>query len=201
MRWLVAFGNLASASLTDEQRAAVRQEARAFLVLQESDPPVRARMRSWPAPVDATPDTLTDREIWRAQRWLNRGLGLLVRAEKWNFIPHVRYEIDARMGLLWTRLKATSRLEQFKALAYEALRDGRFRFRLCPNCKRGFAPIRRQVYCSARCSQTVRTRKWRTAHPEKNCAIRRAQYRKSISAKLKLSKTAAVRIARPRLPK
>ena len=33
----------------------------------------------------------------------------------------------------------------------------------------------RQAYCSVRCSQAVRTRKWRRAHPEKNRAIRRQQ--------------------------
>jgi hypothetical protein len=200
LRWLVNFGNLAPASLTEEQRAAVRQEARAFAILQEIDPAIRGRMRSWPAPADTTPDVLTDAEIWQAQRWLKRGLDLLGRAEKWNFAPHVRYELDAYKGLLWARLKATSRLELLKALAYQAFRDARFRFRLCPHCKRAFVPIRRQAYCSARCSQAVRTRKWRQAHPDKNRAIRRAQYRKSMAAKLKLSPTAAVRIAKPRPP-
>ena len=200
LRWLVNFGNLVPASLTDEQRAAVRQEARAFAHLQEVDPAIRGRVRSLPPPTDTTPDVLTDAEIWQAQRWLKRGLDLLARAEKWNFTPRVRYELDAYQGLLWTRLKATSRLEQLKALAYEAFRDARFRFRICPHCSRAFVPIRRQVYCSERCSQTVRTRKWREAHPDKNRAIRRAQYRKSMTAKLKLSPTAAVRIAKPRPP-
>src|SRR5579863_6825491 len=94
LRWLVNFGNLVPASLTDEERAAGRQEARAFIVLQEIDPAIRGRMRSWPAPAHATPDLLTDAEIWRAQRWLKRGLNLLGRAEKWNFTPRVRYELD-----------------------------------------------------------------------------------------------------------
>lgn len=200
LRWLVNFGNLVPASLTDEQRAAVRQEARAFVMLQEMDPATRGRMRPWPAPADPTPGFLTDAEIWQAQRWLKRGLDQLGRAKKWNFPPRVRYELDARRGLLWTRLKATSRLELLKALTYEAFRDARFRFRLCPHCRHALVPIRRQVYCSTRCSQAVRTRKWRQAHPDKNRAIRRAQYRKSMAAKLKLSPTAAVRIAKPRPP-
>ncbi len=75
-------------------------------------------------------------------------------------------------------MKATSRLQLLKALAYEAFHEARFRFRLCPRCRRGFVPIRRQAYCSGRCSQAVRTSKWRKAHPEKNRAIRRVQYRK-----------------------
>jgi hypothetical protein len=198
LRWLLNFGNLERESLTSEQRAAVRQEARAFAILQEIDPAIRGRMRYWPAPAEATRDALTDDEIWRAQQWLKRGLDLLGRSEKWNFTPRVKYELDAYRGMLWTRTRATSRLELFKALAYEAFRDARLRFRLCPHCRRAFVPIRRQVYCSGRCSQAVRTRKWRQANPEKNREIRRAQYRKSMTAKLKLSTAAAVRIAKRR---
>jgi hypothetical protein len=130
-----------------------------------------------------------------AIRWIKQGLEVLGRDEKWNFAPRVRYEIDAHKGLLWTRLKATSRLQLLKALVYEAFRDARFKFRRCRRCQRGFVPIRRQAYCSPRCSQAARTEKWRKAHPEKNRAIRRAQYQKSIAAKLKLSATAAVKIA------
>ena len=117
------------------------------------------------------PDSLTDAEIWRAQRWLKRGLGLVGPAEKWNFSPRVKYEIDAYRRLLWTRLKATSWLELLKAFAYETFRDARLRFRLCPHCKRAFVPIRRQAYCSTRCSQAVRPRKCRKVHPDKNRAI------------------------------
>ena len=95
-------------------------------------------------------------------------------------------------------MTANSRLEQFKALAYDAFRDARFKFRLCPECKRPFVPIRRQAYCSAGCSQAVRTRKWRKAHPEKNRAIRRQQYQRSKEAELRLSKHASIKIAKPR---
>ena len=63
-------------------------------------------------------------------------------------------------------------------------RDARFKFRRCPECKQPFVPIRRQAYCSSRCSRAVRTRKWRKAHPDKNCAIRRQQYRRSKAAEL-----------------
>lgn len=181
LRWLLRFGNLDPASLSDEQRAIVRQEARAFQILQQTDPAIRARIRSWPAPQEQTPDALTESEIWQAQRWLKRGLELLGRSERWKFVPRVRYELDAHRGLLWARLTADSRLDQFKAMTYAAFRDARFKFRLCPNCRNGFVPIRRQRYCSARCSQAVRTRKWRKLHPEWNRAIRRAQYRRSMT--------------------
>ena len=145
------------------------------VVLQDVDPPLRGQMRSYPPPTDATPKVLIGDEAWSAQRWLKQGLDLLRRSKKWNFKPRVEYELDAHGGLFWTRMTANSRLEQFKALAYDAFRDARFKFRRCPECQRPFVPVRRQEYCSAGCSQAVRTRKWRKAHPERNRAIRRQQ--------------------------
>jgi hypothetical protein len=196
LRWLVGFGNLVPASLTDNQRITAKQEARAFAFLQEIDPPIRKRMRSWPAPADDTPDVLTDAEVWRAQRWLKQGLVLLAHAEKWNFAQRVQYQLEAKKGFLFARLKASSNLNQFKAMAYETFRDARLKFRLCLDCRNAFVPIRRQAYCSPRCSQAARTRRWRNAHPERNRAIRRAQYQKSMAAKLELSATSAVKIAK-----
>jgi hypothetical protein len=198
LRWLLGFGNLDTVSLTTAHCAEVLQEARAFVILQDVDPPLRARMRSYPPPTDKRPNVLTGEEVWSAQLWLKEGLDLLKRSEKWNFAPHVQYELDAHRGLFWTRLRASSRLERFKALAYDALRDARFKFRLCPECKRPFVPVRRQAYCSARCSQAVRTRKWRKAHPAKNRAIRRNQYQKSIAAKLGISPAAKIRVGQSR---
>jgi hypothetical protein len=198
LRWLLRFGNLDLDKLTDEQRAPVLQEARAFVGLQEVQPARRASMRFWPEPVEATPNVLTAAEVWRAQRWLRQGLGLLSRSEKWNFAPRVTYELDAYRGLFWARARTTSRLEQFKALAYDAFRDAQFKFRLCPECTRPFVPVRRQRYCSAPCSQAVRTRKWRKAHPEKNREMRRQLYRKVVRDKLKLLESAAIKIGQPR---
>jgi hypothetical protein len=198
LRWLLQFGNLEPDALTVEQRAAIVQEARVFVFIQGIDPALRGLMRAWPLPTDETPDVLTNNEVWLAQLWLKRGLGLLRRGEKWNFVPRVKYELDARKTLLWVRLTANSHLEQFKALAYDAFRDARLRFRLCPECRQPFVPVRRQGYCSAHCSQAVRTRKWRKAHPEKNREIRRRQYKKEIAAKLGLSERAATRIGKRR---
>jgi hypothetical protein len=196
LRWLLDFGDLDPVSLTAAQRAEVLQEARAFVVLQDVDPPLRRQMRSYPPPTDATPKVFTADEAWSAQRWLKQGLDLLRRSEKWNFKPRIEYELDASAGLFWTRMKSNSRLEQFKALAYDAFRDARFKFRRCPECKRPFVPVRRQAYCSSRCSQAVRTRKWRKAHPEKNREIRRQQYKRSVAAKLRLSKRAEIKVAK-----
>jgi hypothetical protein len=200
LRWLLDFGNLDSTSLSAEQRAAVVQEARAFVILQQLDPVIRERMRSW-SRTDAAPDVLRNAEVWSAQRWLKQGLDLLRRSEKWNFKPRVEYQLDAHGDLFWARMTANSRLEQFKALAYDTFRDARFKFRRCPECKRPFVPVRRQAYCSAGCSQAVRTRKWRQAHPEKNREIRRQQYKRSVAVKLRLSRRARIKVAKRGSPR
>jgi hypothetical protein len=106
LRWLLDFGDLNPVSLTAAQRAEVLQEARAFVVLQDVDPPLRRQMRSYPPPTDATPKVLTGEEAWSAQRWLKQGLDLLRQSQKWNFKPRVEYELDAHGGLFWTRMTA-----------------------------------------------------------------------------------------------
>ena len=197
LRWLLKFGNLEPASLDADRRAVTVQEARAFLMVEEVDPEVRALLRIGPPPIDETPNVLTQDEVWAAQRWLQEGLERLRRIGRWNFAARVRYELDFHRGrMLWVRLRSNSRLEQFKALAYSALREARFWFRLCPECQRPFVPVGRQAYCSAGCSQALRTRKWRNAHPEKNRAIRRRQYQRSKAANSGPSEPVAIKVAK-----
>jgi hypothetical protein len=183
LRWLLDFGSLKPASLTDAKRSAAVDEVRAFVMLQQVEPAVRDVLRSSPAPKDATPNLMTRDEAWSAQRWLKQGLELLSRSQKWSFVPRITYELDAYKGMFWARMRAASRLALFKALAYDALREARYKFRRCLECKRPFVPVRRQRYCSPRCSQALRTRTWRKAHPEKNREIRRLQYRRTVIAK------------------
>ena len=189
LRWLLDFGSLDRASLNKAKRLAVVEQVRAFVVLQQLDPEVRGRLRFLPAPQDTTPNVMTEDEVWLAQGWLSEGLELLKKGQKWRFAPHIAYELDAYKGMFWARMSATSRIELFKAMAYDALRDARLKFRRCLECQRPFVPVRRQRYCSLRCSQAIRTRKWRKAHPEKTREMRRLQYRRTAIAKLKSAKS------------
>jgi len=189
LRWLLDFGSLDPASLNKAKRSAVLEQVRAFVVLQQLVPEVRERLRFSPAPQDTTPNVMTEDEVWLAQGWLSEGLELLKKGQKWRFAPHIAYELDAYKGMFWARMSATSRIELFKAMAYDALRDARFKFRRCLECQRPFVPVRRQRYCSLRCSQAIRTRKWRKAHPEKTREMRRLQYRRAAIAKFKSAKS------------
>jgi hypothetical protein len=185
LRWLLDFASLDQSSLDKAKRSAAVEQGRAFVVLQQVDPDVRDRLRFSPAPQDTTPNVMTEEEVWSAQHWLREGLELLKKSQKWRFVPHITYELDAYKSMFWARISAKSRIELFKAMAYDALRDARFKFRRCLECQRPFVPVRRQRYCSPRCSQAIRTRKWRKAHPEKNREIRRLQYRRAVTTKFR----------------
>jgi hypothetical protein len=198
LRWLLDFGSLDPDALTGLERSAVVEEVRAFVIVQRVDPAIRHQMRSWPSPRDGTPEVMTRDEVWSAQAWLKRGIELLKLSKRWNFRPQITYELDAYNNMFWARMRATSRLELFKALAYDALRDARYKVRRCPECKRPFVPVRRQRYCSSRCSQAVRTRNWRKAHPEKIKEIRRLQYRRMVSARSRTNLSKLPRTAKKR---
>lgn len=58
----------------------------------------------------------------------------------------------------------------------DLLRSHGTRIKICLECKRLFLPIRRQAYCAKRCSQRVRTRRFRAAQRQ------RASRRKSQTA-------------------
>ncbi len=70
--------------------------------------------------------------------------------------------------------------DAFKVRVFEALRDpkvkARFRFCLNEPCARPFWATKRQAYCSDKCSQTKRTRRYRTGDPDRFRAKRREAY-------------------------
>jgi hypothetical protein len=87
-------------------RAAVVQEARAFLTIEEVDPEVRPLLQIGP-PQDERPNVLSQDEVWAAQRWLKDGLEPLRRKMRWNFAARMTYELDLHHGrMLWVRLKS-----------------------------------------------------------------------------------------------
>ncbi len=73
----------------------------------------------------------------------------------------------------------------FALRVYETLRDAGPRFRVCERegCWKPFIARKRQAYCSRRCSQTVRTRRFRTRAPERVRKLRRGAYERSVRAR------------------
>jgi hypothetical protein len=66
--------------------------------------------------------------------------------------------------------------KSFKLRAYETLIRQARRFRVCTRCRRPFIARKRQAYCEKKCSQSVRTRKYRAAHRQKVNALRMKGY-------------------------
>jgi hypothetical protein len=109
-----------------------------------------------------------------------------------------RLEVDLerrRIRLIWQEgsffpIDAVTALGAMKEVVLlETLRMLGRRLRFCPRegCGRGFVARKRQVYCSPRCSQTVRSRRWRDANPEEARAARRASYRRKLPKNIKIA--------------
>lgn len=71
-------------------------------------------------------------------------------------------------------------LDRFTLRAFDLFVRCRARLRRCaaPACGQLFVAHKRQIFCSTRCSQRVRTAKWRAAHLSEFRASRRAAYEK-----------------------
>jgi len=68
---------------------------------------------------------------------------------------------------------------RFEAEALRVLSTEVQRFRFCRNCRKPFIARKRQAYCSPTCSQTFRTRAYRSKDPERARARRRADYERA----------------------
>jgi len=57
--------------------------------------------------------------------------------------------------------------DRFKAQVCSVLISQGHRVRLCQNCDRFFVGHKRQTYCTAKCSNIKRTKRYRERHPER----------------------------------
>jgi hypothetical protein len=106
--------------------------------------------------------------IRELQQWILTGLATLVATGSWT----VTTKAPIVLGL--TPLGLTNMVfhgdvvsvgEAFKTKAHEVLTSAASRFRVCRECGRPFIAGRGQEYCSSRCSQAVRTRRFIKRHP------------------------------------
>jgi len=112
-------------------------------------------------------------EVRRVQKWLRSSLMRLVLNEgsTWRIEPKVSFNFifHRDQGLTdWSFPGGASAVQDlFRFRAYETLRSQAHRFRSCLECRRPFIVRKRQEYCSVRCSQTLRTRKFRSKRPKR----------------------------------
>ena len=123
------------------------------------------------------------REIEGIQRELKRGITRLLKSQPWTI-----KDVQIRRILLWREGKIVRAYwgrtfrERFLVAAANLLEEVGESIKVCPECERLFPAVKRQAYCSPRCSQNVRTRKFRARHKETLQERRRARYEESLRA-------------------
>jgi hypothetical protein len=177
--WLVQFAQTDLSQLSERSRKKIQKE---FL----------AHFRS------ARPS-----DLFPVHDWLKQGLAKLIVGEGWQITEKIHYCLSLGKGTVGT-LSELSRGEGAPTgefLCLEVIPLSRLQLIgvfhdfesaglvKCSECGTLFVPRRRDnlfarrkrdYYCSARCSQTARTRRWRKQHPDQAREIRHVQHLKAI---------------------
>ncbi len=116
------------------------------------------------------------------QRWLRRGFTKLAEGQDWemDFRRAEVLRVSERGRLeIWHRVILPRRAHLIAA-AFDLLMASIGLLRSCDHCKRPFVVSKRQIYCSSRCSQTVRTGIFRMRHAAELSEIRHRAYVRKI---------------------
>jgi hypothetical protein len=177
-RWLLDFaardlGKLSSANWLD-----LRWEVFGFLYPPSGGPPP---FSSGDIPGEPS---CSEVQVRKMQRWLRSGLERLKSGDGHSWTFHIVTTpclmlLGGRL-LTWPDMDLRGVLDDyvksFKLRAHETFVRQAPRFRVCARCRRPFFARKRQAYCTKRCSQAVRTGKYRAAHREKVNALRMKAY-------------------------
>ena len=178
-RWLRAFAARDLKNLTPYQRRILQLEVDFFIVSET--PGGTRRLPGGPASIHfpaaecsrITPMNGEDR-IRRWHRWLRTGIAELMRGEVWRIPIGVMHQLG--VGSFLSRGITRSTSDIFKIGTVEAFKEEWSRFRLCERCRMAFIAQKRQAYCTPRCSQAVRTKRYRSKDPERVRLLRLASY-------------------------
>lgn len=129
------------------------------------------------------------KEIEKIQRELKRGVAGLLKspeARVWRIRNPRLTSILVRLpnGKIVRSYRSKSIRDRFLMVATDLLERVGDRIRCCPECGRLFPAVKRQAYCLPRCSQAVRTRKYRKTHKEDLRKRRMERYEAQMKAKL-----------------
>jgi hypothetical protein len=155
VEWLVRFAEKDLASLSSRERARLTKEF--------------AHHFNWVAPPYSYVSYIHD--------FFRRGLQTLFSLGRWGVKQTNFYGLsmlDAETGRLLLESMPLSGFNYGSVI----LDLAGVRLPLCPECGKHFVASKAKRYCSARCSQTVRTRRWRKAHPDEAREIRHVQHLK-----------------------
>ncbi len=195
-RWLLDFVNRDLRSASAEELDAMRWEARVFAYLptfspRESGPTLKkgalfaGRLRENTA--EAYP-SFEDVDPAPAVKWVHKNL----LACLYSLLTSGSFELpfpvlDGVHRLESGQIVFVTRgndVRSFLASAFEVLKDLGPRLRKCqrPGCRRFFAAVRQQTYCSRTCNQRVRTARFEARHRDKIRQRKRQDYEKRVKA-------------------
>ncbi len=194
-RWLLTFAARDLKTLTPRARRIVQMEVDFFVVSENigRSPRVPGGLAAIRFPAEEFakhPPMIEDRQIRRWHRWLRGGIAKLVRGEVWRISVAMMHQLGVGSFL---SLGITRSIDDiFKIGTVEAFKHEWSRFRLCERCRAAFIGQKRQSYCTSRCSQAMRTRRYRTRNAERVRVLRRANYER----KQRVKHGAKVRVGR-----
>jgi hypothetical protein len=183
--------------LSSKRMGQVRAEVKAFVVgvpnMEEWD------LEGWAAVVASfikIPPTPSQSDVRKIHAWLCEGVRAVEKGQPWSFESSNKHAVswqdeEAEEGQVTqpARLAMDASgdlLERFMTRVCDTISTGGGYARRCAadDCRALYVPAHgRASYCSTRCSQRVRTARWRQNHPDEAQNIRREQYQKEVTRK------------------
>ncbi len=176
--WLVNFAQADLRALSSEESRNLRDELTLFsLPLAYLAPGTWMGDRALSRFVAS--NRLTPQRTARLQSEVRNGFDRLLNGQQW-VLPSLRlHRILVRTdpnGKIQGGHAGGNFRDQFLMATADLLEKVGDRIKRCPECGRLFGAVRRQAYCSPRCSLRVRTRRYRNKHRDALRAKRRARY-------------------------
>lgn len=166
-RWVLRFGLMNLDAITEGELLDLRHQLAAFVAVNTFRMPAGV-VRFPPDGYDRlAPEDEKTLRAWHA--WLSEGVEALADGKAWRFdIGPETFQLQIGSPLSYGVIH--QRADLFRRAVKDLLRDEWHRIDSCPKCGDPFVAQKRQEYCSTRCSQAVRTqrfRKKRQSAPEK----------------------------------
>ena len=184
-QWLLRFAAQDLASLSEGQRVDLTWDIVRFAL----GPPTRVSKIDTAGPPMRVPLGQIHQWVDNGVRALSKGTTLEERGPDLEEAVPSSWRIEARLSyrLSWDGRRLLDEplgdvTPRFAAEAYRVLIAAASRFKFCPRCRRAFIARGRQHFCSPRCSQAVRTQRYRAAqHPETASQARHEAYERSLT--------------------
>jgi hypothetical protein len=167
--WLIDLANVKSDELSRAEKTRLRAECTAFLEIFKAGPFAREHVAGGvPFPNVNAVLAVSETDLATFQRWLKEGVTTLLKSEQWRVEARVEYRISLTdEGGFWSHEVDPSNDvgSALRRATYESLRDAQKTTRRCLECGTLFMRRRSQIFCSPRCGNLNRTRRWIAKHP------------------------------------